>query len=211
MEVASREVVGPNISEVRMMIRKFSLSLCMAVAAAAVTGLSAAASAQETAPTPAPSEPAPARQTHGSSMGGPGLGVGASAFVNGPAGPEVVYDFGLFHLGGLLAFDNRDVGPASRTIVVFGVSGWYHLSMGTNSDFSVGGGIGYAHNSAGAGSSAVTIDPGAMVRAFVTPNVAVHARLGFQLAFDNAGPIGEHFGLDSNLLGAFGFTYFFGG
>lgn len=194
------------------MTRKIPLTLSI-VAATAVIGLGTPAFAQETAP--APSEPAPAAHhtTHAASGGGPGLGIGASAFILGPAGPEVTYDFGVFHLSGLLSFDTRDRGPMgqSETLINFGVSGWYHLHMGASSDFSLGGGIGYSHDTAGNGNSAVTLDPGAMVRVFVTPNVAVHARLGLQFAFDNAGPINEHFGLGGQFLGAFGFTYFFGG
>jgi hypothetical protein len=193
--------------------RSLTLTLFCAVAAVAVTGLAAPAFAQETAPTPPPTETAPVHHRAASSGGNAtGLGLGAAAYLSGPVGPEVTYDFGQFHLSGLLAFDRRDRGPmgASETALVFGVSGWYHLHLGASSDFSLGGGLGYAHDTAGNGTSAVALEPGAMVRAFVTPNVAIHARLGVVFAFDNAGPINEHLSLDGQILSVFGFTYFFG-
>jgi hypothetical protein len=193
--------------------RSLTLTFC-ALVAVAVTGLSAPAFAQETTPTPPPTETAPPAHHRAASGGGnaSGLGLGASAYLSGPLGPEVTYDFGMFHLAGLLAFNRPDNGPApSTTEIQFGVSGWYHLHMGASSDFSLGGGIAYAHNSANNGSSAIALEPGALVRAFVTPNVAVHARMGVVMAFDNATPINEHLALTAQTMFLFGFTYFFGG
>jgi hypothetical protein len=195
--------------------RSNNLTLFCAVVAVALTGLAAPAFAQETTPTPPPTETTPV--THHRAAGGnaTGLGLGATAFLGGlgAQGPEVTYDFGMFHLGGLLAFDRRDRGPmgASETALLFGVSGWYHLHMGASSDFSLGAGLAYAHDTAGNGASAISLEPGAMVRAFVTPNVAVHARMGVVFAFDNAQPIAEHLALTAQIFSGFGFTYFFGG
>ena len=74
------------------------IPLTLTVAAATIIGLAAPAFAQETPP-PATPEPPPAAHhaRAASSSGGnvTGLGVGAAAFVAGPIGPEVVYDFGI--------------------------------------------------------------------------------------------------------------------
>jgi hypothetical protein len=194
--------------------RSIPLTLCSAAVAAVLIGLSAPAFAQEPATTPTESTPPPVTHHRASSGGNAtGLGLGAAAYLSGPVGPEVTYDFGVFHLAGLLAFQRADTGPmgASETQLQFGVSGWYHLHMGAMSDFSLGGGIAYAHDSSGNGSSAIALEPGVLVRAFVTPNVAIHSRLGVVLAFDNATPINEHLELAGEVLFAFGFTYFFGG
>jgi hypothetical protein len=194
--------------------RTTPLTLSFAAVAAVLIGLSAPAFAQEGTPPPTESTPPPVTHHRVSSGGNAtGLGLGGAAFLSGLVGPEVTYDFGMFHLAGLLAFQRADTGPmgASETQIQFGVSAWYHLHMGASSDFSLGGGIGYAHDSGGNGSSAIALEPGAMVRAFVTPNVAIHSRMGLVFAFDNATPINEHLELASQILFAFGFTYFFGG
>lgn len=189
-----------------MIDRKVTLSL---IALTAAAGLATPAFAQETAP----SEPPPAA-THRSSSGGVarGWGVGATALLGGPAGVQVVYDLGQFHLEGLVGFNRAPTGgPNSEkaTTLNIGGGGWYHFATGDSSDFSLGGDIGFSHFSGGAGATAVVIAPGAMIRAFVTSNVAVHGRMALVMAFDNAGPINERLALEGNILAGFGATYFF--
>jgi hypothetical protein len=197
-----------------MKIRTITLTLCTV---AALTGLTATAFAQDAAPPPAASTAPVARvgRTSGD-IGTGGLGVGATAFVSGLAGPEVVYDFGVWHLEGTLAFDHRGTGAngdgPSQTFFDFGVGGWYHLHLGENSDFSVGGAFGLATFSPGAGNSATAfeIEPGAQIRAFITPNVALHGGLAFVIAFgDELPPLNKQFALASNLTENLGFTYYF--
>jgi hypothetical protein len=152
--------------------------------------------------------------------GGAGIGVGASAFVSGLSGAQVVYDTSRWHIEGLLAFVTSHGGNPNGprfTTFNFGVSGWWHLHLGASSDFSLGGGVGIV-NQAGGGVSNVSeiIEPGAQIRAFVTPNVAVHAMIAFPIVLgddvasqDNIAGRNTSFGFNSQVLAGFGFTYFF--
>jgi len=199
-----------------MKIHKGTLTLSTAVVVA-TAGLAIPAFAEETAPPPA-TETAPAapRARHGDIAGG-GLGIGAAAFISGLAGPEVVYDFGQFHVEGLLAFARVPAGngPNAPTdsIFQFGLGGWYHLHVGENSDFSAGGVFGLRDASPGGGGPSAVgfeIEPGVMIRAFITPNVALHGRAGIVLAFgDQTGPLNKQLALDGEITGGLGITYFF--
>ena len=155
-----------------------------------------------------------------STTGGAGIGVGVSQFVNGFTGAQVVFDTAKWHLEGQTAFNTFQTGPNNnRTRVTqfdFGVLGWYHLSIGTNSDFSLGGGFAIQTQSGGGSAVQWIVEPGAQIRAFVTPNVAVHAMIAFPLIFgdDNVAGVGTSgvptsFGLNGQVLAGFGFTYFF--
>ncbi|HVZ71262.1 MAG TPA: hypothetical protein VHJ20_02710 [Polyangia bacterium] len=194
-----------------------TLSFCLTlVAFAAPAG---AAFAQE-APPPAPVTGETAR-THGATRAGAGLGVGAAAFVSGMGGPEVVYDFGAFHVEGLFGFDHRTVGggpnPPSVTTFDLGASGWYHLHAGDRSDFSVGGGLGFmiASPSQGNSANAIVLEPGVEARVFLTDNFALSGRLALDFVFGdavNAPPLGgmsEHTSLAGQIVTGFGFTYYF--
>jgi hypothetical protein len=193
------------------------LTLCSVVVAAAVVGLATPAFAQDTAPPPAATE-APVRhaaRTTGD-VGSGGLGIGATMFISGLAGPEVVYDFGLWHLEGMVGFDHRPVNgnanAPSQTAFDFGVGGWYHLHLGASSDFSLGGVFGLLTFSPAAGNSATAFEfePGAQIRAFITPNVALHAGAGFVFAFgDVVGPLAKQIALDGQVTANFGITYYF--
>jgi hypothetical protein len=198
------------------------------VAAATVAGLAAPAFAQETTPPPA-SAPAPEIKRTGRTSGdiaSGGLGVGATAFVSGLAGPEVVYDFGAWHLDGMIGFQSTPFpNPNSdrATIFQFGVGGWYHLHIGENSDFSVGGAFGLVNVSPPGPANSTTgfeFEPGVQVRAFITPNVALHGGTALVFEFgDVTGGVGGNIGLGGGLnktigLGAnitanLGFTYYF--
>jgi hypothetical protein len=194
--------------------RTIPLTLCPAVVVAVVIGLATPAIAQEATPPPVPaaSEPPPVAQHLAASGHSHGLGIGAAAFLSGLTGPEVTYDFGAFHLAGLVAFNRANNGPmgATESQIQFGVSGWFHLHMGSSSDFSLGSGVGYAHDTRNNGMSAIALEPGVLVRAFVTPNVAVHAGVAVVVGLDNATPIQKHLALAGQILTGFGFTYFFG-
>jgi hypothetical protein len=188
-----------------MHIRKIPLTLTSAALAATVLALATPAFAQDPAST-TPTEPAPTTQRRASSGGGGGgLGLGAAAFTSGLAGPNIVYDFGQFHIEGLFAFVRSPLGASTQTTFNLGGGGWYHLNMGDASDFSLGGTLGFLHNTAGSGTTTVLLEPGAMVRAFVTSNVALHGRLGVVFAFAD-GP--DTIALDGQVAGGFGVTYF---
>ena len=197
-----------------MKTRTMTLTLCTVVA---LSGLTATAFAQDAAPPPANTAPVTrAGRTSGDIANG-GLGVGATMYTSGLFGPEVVYDFGLWHLEGMLGFDHRpDSGAgdaATTTIFDFGVGGWYHLHLGENSDFSLGAAFGLlteSHSGPGPSATAFEFEPGAQVRAFITPNVALHGGLGFVFAFgDYVGPLEKQISLAGQVTGNLGFTYYF--
>jgi hypothetical protein len=160
-------------------------------------------------------QPESSPTTAATSGSGAGLGVGAAAFLGGfPGLVDVVYDARRFHIEGLLGIGSFDNG-ANRTItaVEVGARGWYHLHVGTNSDFSLGGGVGVRTQSGGPGPSvtATLIEPGMQARAFLTPNFTLNLTAGLTLVFGDNVPNGTNkgFGLGSQLLGGVGFTYFF--
>jgi hypothetical protein len=193
-----------------------TLTICAALTAT-VVGFAAPAFAEEpTAPPPAPAEPPAARKGAHVVGDNAGLGIGAAGFVSGLVGPQVDYDFGAFDISALLAFDHRDAagGPNPPTVTTFdfGVSGWYHLHTGENSDFSVGGGFGIENQSVSPGGSntSTVLEPGVQMRVFLTPNVALQARLGFSLVFgDTTAKQSPHIGIAGQTVNGFGFTYYF--
>jgi hypothetical protein len=149
---------------------------------------------------------------------GAGIGVGASQFVSGFTGAQVVFDTPRWHVEAQTAFDTRNIGGPGNprvTLFDFGVSGWYHLSLGASSDFSLGGGFQIITRSGAGSANAEVLEPGAQVRVFVTPNVAVHALIAFPLVFGDTlntasnNGVASSFGFNGQLTGAFGFTYFF--
>jgi len=201
---------------------KRNKKLITSLLATAILGVSASAQAQDS-PTPPPSEPPPAAHSSGgnsiSLSGGAGIGVGASLTLTGrgPAGipsGQFVYDVALFHIEGLFGFFSQEVGVGGgmnqrQTEWVFGAGGWYHLHRGASSDFSLGAVIAIDTISGLGPSTTVTsFEPGAQVRAFVTPNVAVFGRVGFGFNFGDTGN-GTQIGLGGQPTGSFGFTYFF--
>jgi hypothetical protein len=196
---------------------KRTKQLIMSFVAIATLGVGASARAQDSS-TPPPSESPPAAHSSSSNSislgGGAGIGVGASLSLSGlgafgPAG-QFVYDASIFHIEALLGFNSAEVGGGDRaTEYAFGVGGWYHLHRGASSDFSVGGLIGIDTTSGPGPSTTVTVfEPGAMVRAFVTPNVAAFGRVGLAFLFGDTGS-GTNVGLGGQPTGGFGFTYFF--
>jgi hypothetical protein len=147
-------------------------------------------------------------------VGTGGLGVGATAFISGLAGPEVVYDFGVWHLSGMLGFHHQPnaAGTGSENDFRFGVGGWYHLHLGENSDFSIGGAFGLMSNSppVGNGNTGFEFEPGVQIRAFVTPNVSLHAGMGIVFAFgDQTGILNKQIDVTGQITSDFGITYFF--
>jgi len=191
--------------------------LITSLIAAAVLGLSATAQAQETPPPSEPPPPPPPRASSHSSGDGAGIGVGAAltlgsgAFAPGTMG-QFVYDQAIWHLEGLLSFSSTSTpgGGDRGTAIGFGAGGWYHFHRGASSDFSLGGAIVVDTASQGGASATVTsFEPGAQIRAFVTPNVALHARLGLRFQFGDTGGGGTDVALLGQPQGAFGLTYFF--
>lgn len=183
---------------------------------ALILGLSGSALAQTDAAAQPP--PAAASTSSSSSMGGggAGIGVGATQWLSGITGADLVYDAGAFHVGGTIGFSSAR-GPGMNAPRCR----WYQpstpismlVARGASSDFSVGGGLGFADASGGGTSvQAFVVEPGVMARFFATSNVALHARVGLALTFgDNGTVFGNTSGisLSGQVVGAIGFTYFF--
>lgn len=184
-----------------------SLLVALALAIPLSQVVPGVAHAQDQPPPSSPPPPAePVRMASGA-----GLGVGAIAFLTGggPAGAEVVYDMAKFHIEGLFGFSHDD--SSDSTGYVFGARGWYHLHSGSNSDFSLGGGLGVLTTSGPMNTSftATYIEPGALARVFLTPNFALHGTIGFRMVFGDDALGDGDIGLGGQVMSAFGFTYFF--
>jgi hypothetical protein len=190
---------------------KRTQKLILTLVPVVVLGLGASAQAQETPPPP-PSEPPPTHHSSSSGGGGAGIGVGAIFTLSGFPAASVVYDQDMWHLEGMFELDSTTNGAAGRTThVTFGAGGWYHLHRGASSDFSLGVALAVDNTSPPAGGSATltSVEPGAMARAFVTPNVAIHGRLGIAMVLGDTPGGGTDFHLLGEPVIAFWFTYFF--
>jgi hypothetical protein len=184
-----------------------------------VLALAAAGLLVAAVPSSALAQPGGSIADAGNTSGGAGIGVGAAAFLSGVAGPEVVYDQPKFHIEGLLGFRSQKPGnqadPPTQTILQFGVRGWYHVSRGVNSDFSLGGGVGVqTFSGTGVSQTATSFEPGIQARVFLTPNFTLHVISGLSFTFgDNVTGINNGairgIALAPQFLGGFGFAYFF--
>ena len=188
--------------------------LIMSLLAAAILVAAAPSQAQDSPP---PSAPPPAAASIGGGAGA-GIGVGAAVTLADtttgggflPAG-QFVYDMAILHFEALFGFNSREVNMAGDrgTDWVFGAGGWYHFHRGASSDFSLGALIAIDTTSGPGASRTVTaFEPGAQVRAFVTPNVAIFARAGLAFLFGDTNS-GTNVALGGQPSGAFGFSYFF--
>jgi len=182
--------------------------------AVAVMGVTATAQAQDTPPPSEPPPPPPPSHSSSSGGSGAGIGVGAAVTLTGGTLAQFVYDQPIWHLEGLFAFSSTStMGGGDRgSSIGFGAGGWYHFHRGASSDFSLGAALVVGTNSpnGGGGSTTVTsFEPGAQVRAFITPNVALHARVGLSFQFGDTQGGGTDLRLLGQAQGAFGFTYFF--
>lgn len=196
-------------------LMKRNTYLITTLVAGVAMGVAARAQAQDTPP---PSEPPPATRSSGGSVslgGGAGIGVGVAVTLTNVdtflPGGQFVYDAALFHIEALLGFASAEVNGAGDrgSEWIFGAGGWYHFHRGSSSDFSLGGLIAIDTTS-GPGPSQTTtaFEPGAQIRAFLTPNVALSARVGLAFVFGDTGS-GTNIGLGGQPTGAFGLTYFF--
>ncbi len=162
---------------------------------------------------PPPANAPPPNAAPVTSLGGGGIGVGAVAFLDpiGLAGALFVYDAAIFHIEAVLGFSTASQNGASTTNFDVGGSGWYHLARGASADFSIGGGVGLAYQSApGPGNSRTlfSLDPGVEARVFLTPNFALLGRVGFSLSFGDNNSA-TTFSLGGQEANDFGFVYFF--
>ena len=188
------------------------------VAAAFLTTSSAQAQTEATATI------TPAASGHGR-----GIGVGAVTMLNGTSGLLATWGSpgGGFHVDGLFGLHRYNVGGDHTTSFTIGGRFWYHVHAGTFADFSLGGGLGYIHwtdyvgpGPATASRNDLSLEVGGQIRAFIVPNVALLADLGFGATFSNNDNImiggqsvagsGSPYGPGNNfVVGTLGIAYFF--
>lgn len=136
---------------------------------------------------------------------GTGLGVGVAAMLAGPAGISVAYDGGPWHLDTMFGVLKRDGdSPGNKADFELGARFWFHLHKSANSDFSVGGGLGFIHFGP-ADENAVFLEGGVQLRAFIASNVALSASAG--LAIETADR--SAFALGGQFIGSAALHYYF--
>lgn len=145
------------------------------------------------------------------------IGVGAEYQMNGTGGVSVVYDAGLFHVGGMLGFNDPDGGNNTQ----FQLAGefYYHVHHSAFADFGLGGSLGMSSDPVPMSNNRNTdvyLEPGFQIRAFLSSNVALSATAGMVIGVVDAGGVaitgqsfgnigGEHVGA----AGAIGIHYYF--
>ncbi len=133
-----------------------------------------------------------------------GVGVQTMLLPDGPFGPAVIYDAGMFHLEGLFGFADDD----ATTRFDLGGRFWYHIHSAASADFSLGGGLGVVSidpEGDAEGTTDIEIDAGAQIRAFLVPNVAVSASLGLAILTGD----GDFIAITGDLVGNAGIAYYF--
>lgn len=142
---------------------------------------------------------APPTVTHSSVASGAtsghgyGVGVGAVTMLNGTSGALFTWGSsgGSFHVDGL--FGLHRIRRNGNYTTDFSVGGrfWYHLHAASFADFSLGGGVAFTDWTENPGANTpnnhldVSIEAGGQIRAFIVPNVALLADLGFGATFGN--------------------------
>lgn len=128
-------------------------------------------------------------------------------------GLSIVYDAGQFHAGGFLGFrdgaDDND-GDADDTDVAIGGRFYYHIHSTAMADFGIGGSatvafIGDRTEGLDANATAMLIEPGFQIRAFVASNVALSFAGGLSLGLVDA----EGVQVTAQPTGAAGVHYYF--
>jgi hypothetical protein len=145
---------------------------------------------------------ATATVTSASSGHGRGIGVGAVTMLNGTSGALFTWGSsgGGLHVDGIFGLHHYRDGNGNYT-TSFAVGGrfWYHVHAASFADFSLGGGLGLTSWTLDPGTRPanaddsrldVSIEVGGQMRAFIVPNVALIADLGF----------GANFGANDNIM-----------
>lgn len=121
---------------------------------------------------------------------------------------SVVYDAGNFHVDGLLGFATVEDGD---TLIDLGGRVFFVVHDSAAADFSLGGGLSILHtspdNDLADDDTDIHLEGGAKIRAFITPNVSMHAQVGVGVLLEDEGS--DVLGIFGELFGGFGVTYFF--
>jgi hypothetical protein len=140
------------------------------------------------------------------------IGVGAEYQLSGTGGVSMIYDAGLFHIGGALGFDD----PAGPNNTTFSLDGefYYHVHHSAFADFSIGGSLGVASVPAPtmmaptARATDVYLQPGFQIRAFLSSNVALSASAGIVIGVVDASGVTIS-GQNVGAAGGVGIHYYF--
>lgn len=120
------------------------------------------------------------------------------------------YDMGEFHVGGFLGFADNYDGGDDDTDVSIGGRFYYHLHSSAMADFGIGGAVSLAfigdrNTGADDNFTALLIEPGMQIRAFVASNVALSFTGGLTLGLADA----EGVALTAQPVGSAGVHYYF--
>lgn len=140
------------------------------------------------------------------------IGLGAEYQLSGIGGVSVVYDAGLFHVGGAIGFAD----PPNANNTTFQLAGefYYHVHHSAFADFGLGGSLGVSSQPAPLPMDAanratdVYLQPGFQIRAFLSSNVALSATAGLVIGVIDASGVaitGQNFGA----AGGVGLHYYF--
>ncbi|HEY4055418.1 MAG TPA: hypothetical protein VGM39_02380 [Kofleriaceae bacterium] len=113
-----------------------------------------------------------------------GYGIAPTGAPNIAGGPSINYDTGAFHVGGFLTIADGD--GSNNTEIGIGGRFYYHVASSAMADFSVGGAIGVLSFDGNERQNYIFIEPGAQIRAFIVPNVALSASIGLSIAAGDA-------------------------
>jgi len=134
------------------------------------------------------------------------LGAGAEFDLGGVGGVSLNYDGGIFHAGGAVGY--ADAPGDENTLINIAGRFYYHLHSTASSDFGVGGGLGLQFaNPPGPDNdtTAMFIQIGMQIRAFISTNVALSASGGLVVGAADA----EGLALTGETFGSFGIHYYF--
>lgn len=137
------------------------------------------------------------------------IGVGGEAQINGRLGGlSMNYDMGEFHVGGFFGF--ADDGDDDDTDISIGGRFYYHIHSSAMADFGVGGAVSLAFigdrsTVTDDSFTALLIEPGMQIRAFVASNVALSFTGGLTLGLADA----EGVALTAQPVGSAGVHYYF--
>lgn len=177
------------------------------VAALAITAGSATASAQDTAPATTTTESS-------------NMALGIETFITGDLIPGVgnvaatglptfTWDANTFHIDASLLFASVD---NAGDILGLGGKAYFRVHRGSRSGFFVGGGLLLVNVNpdVGNGGTDIHLEVSAKIRAWLTPNVAVHTTVGIGAVIgDNDNNTPDVIGLGGRLLATVGISYHF--
>jgi hypothetical protein len=155
--------------------------------------------------------------------GGHGPGVGVEENLAGLTGAAFIYDMGNLRFDILFGLRFRSAPPgAADSTTTFGFGGRvaYVIHRSGMADFSLGGGVAFAFLSSGGSAFNVDIEGFGQARIFLAPNFCLMGTLGLAVAISDNGVLFDGpaisgggktgFGIGGELVGVFGFAYFFG-